>query len=147
MKSPLLYAVSLMLCSTFSFASDISGVWKNIDDKTGSSKAVIQIAKETNGTYTGKIIKITPRSGYTPKTTCVNCPAPYTNQPILGLDLIHGLTEITSGTYDKGRIIDPLTGKMYNLKGKISANQKQLQLRGYIGISTLGRTQIWIKED
>lgn len=36
---------------------------------------------------------------------------------------------------------------MYNLKGKVSANNKQLQLRGYIGTSALGRTQVWLKED
>ncbi|MBK5647334.1 MAG: DUF2147 domain-containing protein, partial [Acinetobacter sp.] len=71
---------SVLSCS--SMAKDITGIWKNIDDKTGSSKAVLEIRKEANGTYTGKIIKITPRPGYTPKETCIDCPAPYTNKPI-----------------------------------------------------------------
>ncbi|WP_269915374.1 DUF2147 domain-containing protein [Acinetobacter sp. HY1485] len=128
-------------------AEDISGVWKQFDDKTGSSKAMIELTKDKAGLYTGKILKVTPREGYKPKETCVKCPAPYTNQPIIGLDLIHNLKETKPGIYEGGRIIDPLTGKMYDLKGKISANHKQLQLRGYIGTSMLGRTQVWFKQD
>ena len=67
------------------FAQDISGIWQQIDDKSGAPKAIIQIRKETNNTYTGKIVKITPRSGYTPRAQCNKCPTPYTNQPILGI--------------------------------------------------------------
>lgn len=74
---------SLFLTSTV-YATDISGIWKQIDDKTGSSKAMIKITKDQNNIYTGTILKITPRSGYTPQPICVKCPAPYTNQPILG---------------------------------------------------------------
>ncbi|MFW2084055.1 DUF2147 domain-containing protein, partial [Acinetobacter guillouiae] len=41
---------SVLSCS--SMATDITGIWKNIDDNTGSSKAVLEIRKEANGTYT-----------------------------------------------------------------------------------------------
>ena len=76
-----------LICSalgSFALAQDITGTWQQIDDKTGSPKAVIEIRKEANQTYTGKIIKVTPRPGYTPRELCNKCPAPYTNQPILG---------------------------------------------------------------
>ncbi len=59
-------------------AQDLSGIWQQIDDKSGSPKALIEIRKESNGTFTGKIIKVTPPPGYTPQKTCNNCPAPYT---------------------------------------------------------------------
>ena len=75
----ILAALLLSSSSSAVFAEDIAGTWKNIDDKTGSSKAIIEIRQETNGTYTAKIVKVTPRPGYTAKETCVNCPAPYTN--------------------------------------------------------------------
>ena len=75
-KLKLAAAVLLSGLSSLVFAQDISGIWQNIDDKTGSSKALIEIRKDSNGAYIGKIIKVTPRPGYTPKETCVNCPIP-----------------------------------------------------------------------
>ena len=135
---------SVLSCS--SMAKDITGVWKNIDDKTGSSKAVLEIRKESNGTYTGKIIKITPRPGYTPKETCVDCPAPYTNKPILGMDVLKNLKQTSEEDFIGGKIIDPLTGKIYSMKAKLSPNGNRLLLRGYVGVSALGRSQTWIRE-
>lgn len=133
--------------SSLAFAEDITGTWKNIDDKTGSSKAVLEIRQETNGTYTAKVIKITPRPGYTPKEICVKCPAPYTNKPILGMDVLTGLKYAEGLNFSGGKIIDPLSGNIYSMKAKLSANGKRLNLRGYVGISALGRSQTWIKND
>ncbi|MGA9698611.1 MULTISPECIES: DUF2147 domain-containing protein [Acinetobacter] len=129
------------------FAQEITGTWIQIDDKTGSPKALIDIQKQPNGSYSGKIIKITPRPGYTPRETCFHCPPPYTDQPILGLEVFKGLQHANGNNYENGRILDPLTGKTYGLKGRVSANGKRFILRGYIGISALGRTQTWIKSD
>lgn len=130
------------------FAQDLSGTWQQIDDKTGSPKAIIEIRKDSNGTFTGKIVKVTPRPGYTPRDTCNNCPAPYTNKPILGMDILTGLKHVQgTNNYDKGRVIDPLAGKIYDAKVRINANGKRLTLRGYMGVSALGRSQTWIRQD
>ena len=142
------FILSALFCSISlsSMAKDITGIWKNIDDKTGSSKAVLEIRKESNGTYTGKIIKVTPRPGYTPKETCIDCPAPYTNKPILGMDVLKNLKQTNAEDFTGGRIIDPLTGKIYSMKAKLSSNGNRLLLRGYVGVSALGRSQTWIRE-
>ena len=147
-KNLLLAAFAAALFSGNVFAEDISGTWQQIDDKTGAAKAIIKINKENNNTFTGKIIKVTPRPGYTPRETCNNCPAPYTNQPILGMEILKGLKHV-SGTnnYEKGRVIDPLAGKVYDAKVKLNATGKRLTLRAYMGISTLGRSQTWIRLD
>lgn len=144
-KLPLLLALSVY--SSLSLAADISGTWKQIDDKTGSPKALIQIRQEKDGRYVGKIVKITPRPGYVPRETCVDCPEPYRNKPILGLDIIHHLESLGDNNYGNGKIIDPLTGKLYSVKGRLISNGRLLQLRGYLGISSLGRTQVWIREN
>ena len=143
----ILTAVVFSSLSSLAFAQDITGTWKNIDDKTGSSKAVLEIRQEANGTFTAKVIKITPRPGYTPKESCVNCPAPYTNKPILGLDVMTGLKHGEGLNYVNGRILDPNTGKVYSMKAKLSSNGKRLHLRGYVGVSVLGRNQIWIRDE
>ena len=142
--------LTALVCSSLSslaFAQDITGTWKNIDDKTGSSKAILEIRQESNGTFTAKVIKITPRPGYTPKETCIKCPAPYTNKPILGMDVLTGLKYVEGLNFSGGKIIDPLSGNIYSMKAKLSANGKRLNLRGYVGISALGRNQTWIRLD
>ena len=137
----------ITLISSFSFAEDIIGLWQSIDDKTGAPKALVEIRKEADNTYAGKVVKLTPRAGYTPKETCVNCPPPYTNKPIIGLDVVTGLKSTDGLNYTSGRILDPNTGKLYSLKAKLSSNGKRLHLRGYLGISALGRNQIWIRAE
>lgn len=136
----------LVIASTAALAQDISGTWQQIDDKTGSPKAVIEIRKESNNTYTGKITKITPRPGYTPRERCNNCPAPYTNQPILGMEILKGLKYVEgTNNYEKGRVIDPLSGKFYDAKMKLNSTGKRLSLRAYLGVSALGRNQTWLR--
>ena len=147
MGKQLFGALILSVMSSLSFAEDITGMWQSIDDKTGAPKALVEIRKEANGTYAGKIVKITPRAGYTPKETCVDCPAPYTNKPILGLDVMTGLKQGEGLNYVNGRILDPNSGKIYSMKAKLSSNGKRLHLRGYVGVSALGRNQIWLRDE
>ena len=145
-KNILLAAFASLVFSGNVLAQDLSGTWQQIDDKTGSPKAIIEIRKEANNTYTGKIVKITPRPGYTPRETCNHCPSPYTNQPILGMDVLKGLKHVPDTTeYEKGTVIDPLAGKIYSAKVRLSATGKRLTLRGYIGISAIGRSQTWLR--
>jgi len=125
-------ALLLLGINSATFAADITGMWQTIDDKTGTP-------------YSGKVVKITPRPGYTPKEICDNCPAPYTNKHIVGLDIATGLKQVDSTTYTGGKILDPNTGKVYGLKAKLSANGNRLHMRGYLGVSALGRNQIWIR--
>jgi uncharacterized protein (DUF2147 family) len=141
------FAGAVMLLSSPSWADDLVGTWQQIDDKTGSPKALIEISKKDNDTYTGKIVKITPRIGYIPQEKCVKCPAPYKDAPILGLEIFSGLKETKENVYANGKVLDPLTGGIYNMKGKLAANKKRLHLRGYMGISAIGRTQIWIRQE
>ncbi|RKG30525.1 DUF2147 domain-containing protein [Acinetobacter tianfuensis] len=146
-KLQFLSAILFSSLSGFALAKDLNGTWQNIDDKTGSPKALLEIRKMPNGSYNAKVTKITPRAGYTPRETCANCPAPYTNKPILGLDVLTGLKETKEGNYDHGKILDPLTGKIYSTKAKLSPNGNRLTLRGYVGVSALGRSQTWIRQD
>ncbi len=54
-KNLLLTALASILFSGSVFAAEITGTWQQIDDKTGSPKAVIEITQESNGTFTGKL--------------------------------------------------------------------------------------------
>lgn len=139
-------AACILTClSSTAFAQDITGSWQSIDDKTGSPKGIVEIKKDANGLYYGTITQVTPRVGYQPKELCVKCPAPYTNKPIIGMKAITGLKRINDHEYEQGKILDPNTGRLYSLKAKLSQNGTKLNIRGYYGFSTIGRSQTWVR--
>ncbi len=137
--------ICIALFSSSVMAENIVGTWRYIDDKTGEAKGLVKIEQQTDGTYAGTALKATPRAGYTPKEFCTNCPAPYTNKPIIGMKVISGLQTTNQINYTDGKIIDPVSGKTYRLKGRISPNGKKLFLRGYMGVSAVGRNQTWLR--
>ncbi|MEG1709848.1 MAG: DUF2147 domain-containing protein [Acinetobacter sp.] len=137
--------ICIALFSSSTMAENIVGTWRYIDDKTGEAKGLVKIEQQANGTYAGTALKATPRAGYIPKEFCTNCPAPYTNKPIIGMQVISGLKTEDQINYTNGKIIDPVSGKVYRLKGRISTNGKKLFLRGYMGVSAVGRNQTWLR--
>lgn len=146
MKTFLRIIAFSLSCST-AFAKDITGTWRYMDDKTGEAKGIVKIEQQDNGSFIGTALKTTPRAGYTPPEFCNNCPAPYTNKPIIGMQVITGLKTSDGINYLGGKVIDPESGKIYSLKGKLNTNGKKLFLRGYLGSSVIGRTQIWLRID
>ena len=60
------------------------------------------------------------------------------NRPILGLQVIKGLTAKGNNRWENGTCYDPETGKSYKCKMRL-ASPDRLELRGYIGISLIGR--------
>lgn len=60
------------------------------------------------------------------------------NRPILGLQVMKGLTAKGDNRWGDGTCYDPETGKSYKCKMQLSSPDR-LELRGYIGISLIGR--------
>jgi len=60
------------------------------------------------------------------------------NRPILGLEVMKGLTPKGANRWGNGACYDPETGKSYKCKMSLKS-PKHLELRGYIGISLIGR--------
>lgn len=130
---------------------DIIGVWQSFDDKTGLKKGQVEFTynKKTDS-YIGRIIKVTPAPGYTPKEFCENCPKPFTGKKIEGLMVVWHLKPQKngakfSGKYDDGYLLDPVTGKVYRFQTKLSASKKALSVRGHIGVKMIGRNQTWMR--
>lgn len=48
---------------------------------------------------------------------------------------------------DGGEIIDPDNGKVYKCKMAVKDNGKKLEVRGYIGVPLLGRSQTWLRAE
>ncbi|NNC70941.1 MAG: DUF2147 domain-containing protein [Flavobacteriaceae bacterium] len=118
----------------------IFGKWKTIDPDTGKDESIIEVYKKDGKAY-AKIIAIINEADR--DKTCINCTGKNKNKPILGLDILDGLEE-KGDEWSGGRILDPKNGKYYKCYLKLITNNK-LKLRGYIGISLLGRTEYWYR--
>ena len=139
----------LSLASVTAFSATIEGFWHSIDDRTGEKLSIVEIRKGADGRYHGKIAYRYPVPGGAALINCTKCPPPYTNQPILGLEFFSGFKEDPDkrNAYVDGKILEAKSGKIYKAKATVTADGKRLRLRGYVGVSALGRTQVWIRTD
>ena len=139
----------LSLASVTAFSATIEGFWHSIDDRTGEKLSIVEIRKGADGRYHGKIAYRYPVPGGAALINCTKCPPPYTNQPILGLEILPGLKEDPDkrNAYVDGKVLEPKSGKIYKGKATVTADGKRMRLRGYVGVSALGRTQVWIRTD
>jgi uncharacterized protein (DUF2147 family) len=64
-------------------------------------------------------------------------------QPIVGSVILKGF-EFTGKSWENGTIYDPNNGKTYSCNIKMK-KANELEIRGYIGISLLGRTTVWTR--
>ena len=126
----------------------INGIWRSIDDKTGYEKAVIEVTQNPDGSFGGTILEVLAEPGKPPEVTCVNCPPPFTGQPIKGTHFLWGLKPEKSNPhqFSGGRVLDPLNGHIYSAKISVKPNGNELVLRGFLGISLLGRSQVWFRQ-
>jgi len=121
------------------------GLWKTIDDNSGQAKGLVRI-REINGRFEGRIEKIFPKAGDDPAPKCDKCDGTRHNQAVLGMTILSGLTK-QGEEYQGGEILDPETGKIYRVKMKLAEGGKKLEVRGFIGVSLFGRSQIWLREE
>lgn len=120
------------------------GVWRIVDD-SGDSKALITIT-ENDGEYVGSLTKSLGRRDALERR-CTQCSDGRKGRKLQGLEIIRGLRrDAQRDEYTGGRILDPESGIEYGCNVKVVDGGKKLEVRGYFGISLLGRTQTWIRE-
>lgn len=118
------------------------GEWKTFDDKTGQARAIVRIY-EQDGQLFGKIERsLMPGAEH---RVCTACTDYRKDQPMLGLIIIRNMKRTDDG-YAGGDILDPESGSVYRCKFHLEEGGAKLVLRGFIGISLLGRTQIWQRQ-
>ncbi|WP_343627539.1 DUF2147 domain-containing protein [Roseateles sp.] len=120
------------------------GVWKTIDDDTKQERSTVRIS-EVGGVLMGKIEKITDPTKQTAK--CDECEDDRKGQPIIGMTIIRNVKKNSGDAelWDGGDILDPSNGKVYRVRLKPVDGGKKLEVRGFIGMPLLGRTQTWIR--
>ena len=122
-------------------ADDITGVWLTHGDKPGK----IRIYRNGDKFY-GKIVFLqSPTENGKPLVDKNNPDKSKQGSPLLGLELLTGF-QFDKDEWNDGHIYDPESGKTYSCTLSLK-DAKTLKVRGYVGISLLGRTEIWTRTD
>jgi uncharacterized protein (DUF2147 family) len=117
-------------------ADQINGVW--LDEKKDGKIEIFR----TGNTYSGKLLwgKYVLDENGKPRHDIYN-PDPKLHDRVLqNMIILTGLV-YEDEKWKNGKIYDPLTGKSYDVI--ITIKDNNLQLRGYVGISLLGKTTVW----
>ena len=131
--------------SAFAQATSPAGVWKTIDDGTKKEKSLVRIV-DSGGVYSGKVEKfLDPETAK--DVTCKDCSDDRKDKPILGMTIIRNMKQSADdkAVFEGGDILDPNSGKLYKAKMTVIDGGSKLEVRGFIGISLIGRTQTWIR--
>lgn len=63
-------------------------------------------------------------------------------KPLVGLVIMRNM-RAAGEDYRDGDILDPESGKVYRCRMTLDSTGQRLTIRGFIGISLFGRSQVW----
>jgi uncharacterized protein (DUF2147 family) len=118
------------------------GRWHTIDDQTKELKSEVVIT-EKDGVLSGRIEKLL-RKGADPNRRCTACTDDRKDQPMVGLEIIRGVRKVEGkDVWEGGTILDPESGKTYNVRLTPVEGGAKLEVRG--SVLFIGRTQTWVR--
>jgi len=123
-------------------AGDIAGIWYN-EEKTSK----VQIYQEENKFF-AKIVWLKEQNDKVtgkPRVDNLNPDVKLQKTPLLGLVILKNFVFNGTDEWNGGTIYDPKNGKTYSSKIHFGDSPNLLKIRGYVGISLLGRNTYWTK--
>ncbi|MCR5868890.1 DUF2147 domain-containing protein [Aquincola sp. J276] len=123
-------------------ASGVDGLWQQFDDD-GRLNSLVRI-ETVGGQVQATIVKGYPVPGRAADADvrCGRCPGELRDRPLIGLRFLWGLKG-SGPAWDDGQILDPEDGAIYRAKATLSDDGSRLTVRGYLGVSLFGRSQVW----
>jgi len=139
--------IILLCASGATFCQTLSpvGLWQTLSDKNGKTESLVRIV-EVSGELQGTVETIFSPPAPSPNPLCEQCEGELKNKPIIGMRIMKGLRK-SGYTYTGGEILDPDEGNIYKCTLRVMDGGAKLELRGFIGIPLLGRTQVWLRQE
>jgi len=118
-------------------AATIAGIWW-----TPEHDGKVEIAVDPAGVASGRLIAV-KRTHANDRDSRNPDPALRT-RPVLGLAILRDFRQEKDGSWSGGTVYDPEDGRTY--RGTLSLDREgRLRMRGYVGISLFGRTEILVR--
>lgn len=122
------------LISTVNAATETPiGYWR-----TQEGKAKVEIYECGNKAVCGKIIALKE-----PLDEQGKAKVDPQGKPILGMEIMKNFKHAEGNEWSEGSLYDPKEGKTYDATFDLQKGGKTMDLRGYVVISLIGRTQTW----
>ncbi|MFK7967431.1 MAG: DUF2147 domain-containing protein [Burkholderiaceae bacterium] len=138
-RMPAILVAALIALSVSAAQASPAGLWKTIDDETGEARSLVRVTVD-DGVLSGSVEKILDASKA--DAVCDACEGELKNQPIVGMTIIRDM-RFVEDQFEGGTILDPNNGKTYKAIIWLDQDAQKLNVRGYIGLPLLGRSQIW----
>lgn len=144
MKSLIAAAVLSLVANLAMAQASPAGLWKTIDDETKVEKSLVRVS-DAGGVFSAVIEKLLDPAKADAK--CDKCSDERKDKPVMGMTILRNVKHSSSDAelWDGGDILDPNNGKVYKVRLKPVDGGKKMEVRGYIGMPMLGRTQTWIR--
>jgi uncharacterized protein (DUF2147 family) len=132
-----------VIAATATEADSPVGLWEAIDVHSGKPTGRMRVYKQAD-LFFGRNEALFPsdRAG----ERCTKCKDERKEQPLIGLVIMRNM-QFDRGEYSGGDILDPSTGRVYSCSFRLTDGGQKMVLRGFLGLSLLGGTQVWRRLD
>jgi uncharacterized protein (DUF2147 family) len=142
MKTTTVTVIFLAALDAVAQSAAPAGLWQTVNER-GEREALVRIV-EVAGELRGNVVEVYSPPAPSAQPLCEACSGELRNKPILGMEILRGL-RWDGEQYSGGEILDPDEGRVYRCILRLLEGGERLEVRGYVGISLFGRSQLWLR--